>query len=117
MKLVVGGRAAGKTTWLINESALTKATIVCANSGEVERIWRQAVIMGLRIPFPITYRDLQYGMAGAFRAKPVLIDDTERFIQYIVRVPVAAMTVEYPAQGDLMVDARTSEQTTARIPE
>lgn len=102
MKLVVGGRQSGKTTWLIKESARTGSTIVCAHSALARDIQEQASRIGLKIPCPMSFQELQYGqrMHGV---KGVLIDDAAHFIQYIARHPVDAIVIEDRAECEFEV--------------
>lgn len=58
MKVITGGRRAGKTTKLIKLAAEDFAYIVCCSKEECQRIFEQAKEMGLYIPFPITIQDL-----------------------------------------------------------
>ena len=61
MKIILGGRASGKTTKLIQESAETGRRILTHNKEAAREIWWQAQSLGYDIPIPLTVMDLKPG--------------------------------------------------------
>lgn len=78
MKIIIGGRASGKTTKLIQESAETGRRILTHNKDTAKEIWWQAQSLGYDIPIPLSVMDLQRIETKAeIKKQGVLIDDLE----------------------------------------
>lgn len=80
MELYISGRAFGKTTMLIRQSAKTKATIVTATAFEAKHIRRMAKAMKLDIPTPVSFQV----MLNRRRGNPdgrYLIDNLDAVLQ------------------------------------
>lgn len=93
MKKIIMSRGAGKTTALINLSAMTGDYIVCRNLNEASRILAMAQDNGLNIPMPITYAELVEGRFGK-KISGFLIEDIEEFLSFISsRVPVNGFSI------------------------
>lgn len=77
MKIILGGRASGKTTKLIQESAETGRRILTHNKETAREIWWQAQSLGYDIPIPLTVMDLKPGTRAEIKKQGILIDDIE----------------------------------------
>lgn len=77
MKIILGGRASGKTTKLIQESAETGRRILTHNKEAARGIWWQAQSLGYDIPIPLTVMDLKPGTRAEIKKQGILIDDLE----------------------------------------
>lgn len=76
MKIIVGGRASGKTTKLIQESAETGYRIVTFNHDAAKEIYMQAKDLGYDILRPISA--MEYVLApNSFEQDGILVDDLE----------------------------------------
>lgn len=74
----------GKTTKLIELSANTGAYIVCFNMEEADRVYMQAKKMGLKIPFPIIFDEIDRGDArNSHSDVKYLLDNADLFLQRI----------------------------------
>jgi len=87
-------RNAGKTTQLINMSASTGDTIVCATQDTVRMICGYARLLGLDIPRPITYSEFINRKYRGMIIKGFLIDNADYFIQHFSIVKVRAITMD-----------------------
>lgn len=85
MTVYVAGRQAGKTVFLIQQSARTGAVIVAPNSQMVRYIDSIARDLGLRIPPPITVSDWIRGMAGSRKdpGKSYLVDELQMMLHQL----------------------------------
>lgn len=95
--VITAARGKGKTTELIRYAAAERLTIVTADHIFARNVTRMARNLGLRIPGPVTWRELQ---AGALRGRPVpglAIDDLDLCIQQAFRMPVRAATLSVTA--------------------
>jgi hypothetical protein len=85
MKLIIKNHGGGKTIEAIKLAIKENLYIVAANEKECYRIFSIVQSMGLNINFPITYSEL----INAFYHKPgikgFIIDEAERFIEYVVK--------------------------------
>lgn len=82
MYFIHGGRATGKTSTLVIQSAMTGVPIMTTNYQRVTLYKDYAKNMGLKIPEPIIWKNRQEG-AGLDK-RQVLIDDGENFLNYIL---------------------------------
>lgn len=93
MKTIIGKTGTGKTKALIEESAKTRAYIVCPSLGRANDIQKFARELGLDIPLPITYGEFigrDYSPSGI---SGFLIDDVEMLLQRISMVNVMAISM------------------------
>lgn len=98
MEPIIGKRGSGKTTKLIIESAETGEYIVVANGREAQEVSRMAKEMNFKIPFPLTYRELickNYYRGGV---KGLLLDNVERFLEYVSDGLITTFTLRYEEQ-------------------
>ena len=94
MEVIMGGRGSGKTKKLIQLSSSSWKYIVCKDEKEIERITDFAREMGLRIPFPITYRDFLEKKYYGRGIKGFLIDNADMLIQNLSPVvPIDVITI------------------------
>ena len=93
MRMIYRPRGEGKTTELIKISAEKQQYIVCINQMECSRIFSQARLMGLDIPFPITFDEFIKREYYGKGIKGFLIDNADQLLQYMSSVPVEAITV------------------------
>lgn len=62
MNIVLGYRRSGKTTRLIEKCAKDRySIIVCPNRVMCKHVFDQALQMGKKIPYPITFEEFVYG--------------------------------------------------------
>lgn len=115
MYFIHGGRATGKTTMLLQQSAMTGVPIMTTNYHRIAIYKDLAKQMGLKIPEPILWRNRQEGQG--FDRHQVLIDDGEMFLDYVLvhtsGVRCAGMTICEPVfelpkiEGDAFPFAQT----------
>lgn len=80
MWFIHGGRATGKTTMLLRQSAVTGCAILVAHGNRARFLKQQAQSMGLNIPEPIVWKnDSNYCNLGC------LMDDAEQIIDMILQ--------------------------------
>lgn len=90
MQVLQAPRKSGKTTALIQASALTGAVIVTFSKSMAESIRRRAHEFNLTIPTPLTYSDIlgtSHRLDGHKDIK-VLIDDLDIFLQHVTATNV-----------------------------
>jgi len=84
MEIIVAESSGGKTTELIQRSAVTGAVIVCTNVSVKEHILKMAFLMDIKIPDPITYSKLVTpGYNRGEYKKGILIDDLDLMLNDI----------------------------------
>lgn len=94
MEIILKSRGAGKTTDLIRKSAKSKAYIICFSQDEAHNIVHLANNMGLKIPFPISYREFLNEQYYAKGIKSFLIDNADGLLQFIAKnVRIEAITL------------------------
>ena len=82
MRLIIKGRASGKTAQMIYTSESTGIPIATYGSDRVENIKMMAEKMGCDIPEPITYYELANNHhRGLSLYKSVLADDVDSILQ------------------------------------
>lgn len=82
MYIIHGGRASGKTTWLIMQSAMSDIPIMVTNPAMIIILKERAKHMGLKIPEPILWKK-QREYCGD-EVQEVIIDDVEYFIERVL---------------------------------
>lgn len=93
MKIRVGPKYSGKTTWLIEQCAEHGGYIICADMDRARRIQGMAREMGFDIPLPGTFRTLtERGYYGP-GVNQFWIDDLDDFIRSLATVPIAGITL------------------------
>lgn len=92
MKIIVGGRASGKTTKLIKESAETGYRIVTSNEGAARAIYMQAKDLGYDILRPISVMEYVLAPPNSFEQDGVLIDDLENTLGALFKQKIHAAT-------------------------
>lgn len=91
MKIIVGGRASGKTTKLIQESAETGYRIIAFSHDAAREIYMQAKDLGYDILRPISV--MEYVLApDSFEQDGVLIDDLENTLETLFKQKMHAAT-------------------------
>ena len=93
MEKIIQERASGKTAKLIKRSAQTGDYIVCYSLAQASNVQLRANDMGLKIPFPISFREFIKGEYGRDGIKGFLIDDLDFCIQSYITVPINAITM------------------------
>lgn len=82
MRLIMKGRASGKTAEMIHASEITGIPIATSSVGAVENIKIMAERMGCNIPEPITYYELANNHHRSVEQyKDVLADDVDSILQ------------------------------------
>lgn len=82
MNLITGAAGSGKTRYLVHESARTKAYIVCHDQSRAHTIQQHAREIGINIPLPITYQELE--TSRGIRSG-ILIDDIDHMLRILFR--------------------------------
>lgn len=108
MKLIIKERASGKTTMLINTSAVTGFPIVVNNRIQVAYLLELAKDMGLDIPEPLVAKDLH---DRKVIAENVLIDEGYSLIEtavknYLGNANPIAITFSMPEVRNIKVGIR-----------
>lgn len=97
MNFIHGGRATGKTTLLLRQSAETGIPILTTNYFRIRLYKDYAEHLGLKIPEPILWRNRKLGMKDGSK---VLIDNGEETINNILRansgVTCETMVIDQP---------------------
>lgn len=94
MRVIAKPRQAGKTTELIKRSAETGFPIVCRNKRTADRIGEMARELKLPTPTMYTFFDAAHTFRRGFGINgPVLIDDADEFLQYILRFRIDTVTI------------------------
>lgn len=94
MKVIIGPRATGKTTKLIEIAAEGFYYIVCRTKEHSGLIFQEAKRMELDIPFPITFDEFRNGRFHGKGIRGFVIDDAEVLLQYLAgSVPVKAVSL------------------------
>ena len=83
MEIIVAEGSGGKTTELIQRSAVTGAVIVCTNVSVKEHILKMAFLMDLKIPDPVTYSRLIVSANKGEYKNGILIDDLDLMLDEI----------------------------------
>ena len=83
MDIIYSKIATGKTTKLIKKSAEKGFTIVCVTIEEAKSVDKMACELGLKIPFPLTYKKFAEKNYNSCAVKNVLIDNADMWLQYI----------------------------------
>ena len=82
MRLIVKGRASGKTAEMIHASEVTGIPIATCSRDRVENIKMMAARMGCDIPEPITYYELTNNHhRGVEQYRDILADDVDSILQ------------------------------------
>lgn len=93
MKIIYKPRQCGKTIEAIKMSAETGSYIVCRSQGECRRVFRMAQVLGLNIPFPISFDEFLRGKYHGRHIKGFIIDNADMFLQYLTPVRVECVTL------------------------
>ena len=104
MKLLIKGRASGKTTGLIYTSEATGYPIITNSKITANYIKNQATEMGCEIPEPITVNDIHSGMKLPSDAN-VLFDNVETILKdalsYYLGANVVCATMSSPEKKNI----------------
>lgn len=94
MRKIIKGRGEGKTAELIKMSHKTGYYIIVCTEARRKAICKQAIEMGLLIPYPVIFEEYQrYHFRGSFVRK-ILIDDADDMLRYIFKeVEIEAITM------------------------
>lgn len=97
MIFIHGGRASGKTTLLLKQSADTGIPILTTNYWRIRWYEEYARNLDIKIPKPILWRNMQLGLEPDSK---VLIDNGEEILNHILRfnsgVTCEAMVIDSP---------------------
>lgn len=83
-EIIVMERGAGKTSKAIRIASETFSYIVCLDSGEADRVAKQARKMGLDIPYPITYGEFLGGNFNPHGVKGFVIDNADMLLMEVI---------------------------------
>lgn len=92
-KIIVGKRCSGKTTDAIKESAATGRYILVPNRGMALNLANYAQELGLHIPFPITVREWQKGVAPNVKRRGVIIDEGLIMLEQLLGTHIHMITI------------------------
>lgn len=106
MKIILGGRASGKTTKLIQESAETGRRILTHNKEAARGIWWQAQSLGYDIPIPLTVMDLKPGTRAEIKKQGILIDDIETTLSALCGATVHTATYKCEDTPLITIDSQ-----------
>ena len=107
MKIILGGRASGKTTKLIQESAETGRRILTHNKKTAREIWWQAQSLGYNIPIPLSVMDLQRIETKAeIKKQGILIDDIETTLSALCGATVHTATYKCEDTPLITIDSQ-----------
>lgn len=97
MYFIHGGRASGKTTYLLKMSADTGIPILTTNYWRLRWYEEYAKILGIMIPKPVFWKNRKLGLEPDSK---VLIDNGEEILNHILRfnsgVTCEAMVIDSP---------------------
>ena len=91
MYFIHGGRATGKTTWLLMQSAMSGIPIMTTNYCRIRLYKDYAKQLGLKIPEPILWKKRQE--YDGLDMNQVYIDDVEYFLNHVLVNTCGAMCV------------------------
>lgn len=92
MKVVVGVKYSGKTTDLIRKSHEDGGYIVCFSKVEAERVHREAALLDMPIPMPISFQEFTLGRYYGPGVKKLYIDNLDMCLQTITQVEIDTVT-------------------------
>lgn len=92
MKIIVGGRASGKTTKLIKESAETGYRIIAFSKDAAKEIYMQAKNLGYDILRPISVIEYVLAPPNSFEQDGILIDELENTLEALFKQKIHAAT-------------------------
>ena len=92
-KIIVGKRRSGKTTDAIKESAATGRYILVPNRAMALNLANYARELGLHIPFPITVREWQKGVAPNVKRRGVIIDEGLIMLEQLLETHIHMITI------------------------
>ena len=84
MKIIVQARATNKTTTLIYISAEKEAIIICNTHNEVVAILKQAYLLKLSIPEPMTFGEFIHSK-GSMRGRSILFDNADILLKNLCK--------------------------------
>lgn len=108
MDYILKSRARGKTYTLIQRSARTGETIICANRNMARYVNEKAKDLGMSIPEarPVEYlSDNNYDHSG----EKILIDELEQVLKQVLKVDVSAIT---DTPDDIVIDTKDLSDST-----
>ena len=93
-KIIVDKRRTGKTTKAIEESARTSKYILAPNRVMAEHIFKQALDLGINIPFPVTIDEvLNKHVSHRAKEKGFIIDEGLMLLENILGAHVHMITI------------------------
>lgn len=93
-KMIIKPRQTGRTTEIIKMAAENNLYIVTTDRQRALYIAKMAQKLGLKIPFPITIRELPVRPYSFINE--VLIDDADQVLACLVGTKIKAITMEAP---------------------
>lgn len=83
MRIIVKPMRTGKTHEAINHCAENGGYMVCINDNEAARVAKSARQMGLKIPYPLTFREAMNKSYYAAGIRKLHIDNADMFLQHM----------------------------------
>jgi len=100
MKVLYYSRGAGKTISLIRLASENNYLIVCPTQRDVDRVWQMSKVIGLQIHQPITMLEFMKGMYYPHAFKGIVIDDIDRCLLYLSKLPIKAISLTKEAHEE-----------------
>lgn len=97
MYRIIGTRCTGKTSRLMLIAKENNAIFVCSNPAAMETKARAYGIAGLEF---ISYENFAEGLRGYQNNVPVVIDDLDTYISYIVKATCNGKLIGYTISED-----------------
>ena len=95
--VIVKPRSAGKSWDILHLAQEDFSYIVCPTLADVQRLWRQALELGLHIPQPITRDEFVHRRYNGGGVRSFVIDDIDRCVQGMTTVEVRAISLTDPS--------------------
>lgn len=92
-KIIVDKRRSGKTTKAIEESASTGKYILVANRDMALSISKLAHELGVHIPFPITIKEWEAGVARSVKERGIIVDEGLVLLEKILGTQIHMITI------------------------
>jgi hypothetical protein len=104
MKIIMGGRASGKTTEVIKESAEKGFYIVCPTIRHAQSIFCKAKEMGLNIPYPLTIEEFIDRKYYGKNIKGFIFDDLDTSLQIITHAHIETIILNQSGECRILKD-------------
>jgi len=115
MRIIVKPMRAGKTYEAIKHCAKHGGYMVCINDNEAARVAKLAKQMGLKIPYPLTFREAMNKSYYAAGVRKLHIDNADMFIQHFFSdVKIESITINGNWSPPKAIKEEVAKQNTTR---